>query len=308
MHQRRPPRIALVVACTQRKRLVPSVELRLGSIEGSPEERSVEWRRRVRSIKAKTLPAHELYVGDHWRAACEAYELALRYSNRAELWVISAGHGLVRSGKSLKAYSATFASGSPDSVWRDSRDGDRRVRLTTWWSGLSHDAALTDLLDGDGAIVIAAGARYIEALGADIQAAAAHDQSNEHVSIISAGSRADEILLPASGRLRKTLGGTDAAINGRVLAALAARSVEHRFRRSAMSAALAELTAGAVATNRSSGKSATDNHIVRQIQRIRGQNPTISRTDALRHLRRSGTACEQGRFASLWAFALTGKH
>src|SRR5262249_11368130 len=131
--RRRPPRIVLVVSCSQRKRTPPPTELRLSSIDAAAEERAVHWRERLQEGPAIAHRAADLYMGDHWSAACKAYMLAKRYSSRAELWVISAGYGLIASSKTIKPYSATFANGSDDSVWRGTQDGDRQERLKAWW-------------------------------------------------------------------------------------------------------------------------------------------------------------------------------
>src|SRR5262245_771647 len=81
--RKRPPRVVFVVACSQRKRILPPTELRLSSIQASPDERLVEWARRIRDVEAPKERAGDLYAGDHWRSACEAYRLAKRYSSRA---------------------------------------------------------------------------------------------------------------------------------------------------------------------------------------------------------------------------------
>src|SRR6266516_150099 len=99
--RKRPPRVALVVACSQRKCTRPPEELRLSSIEAAPDERAVHWSRRIHEVDAANHRAQDLYVGDHWRAACEAYRLAQLYSSRAELWVVSAGYGLITSSKTI---------------------------------------------------------------------------------------------------------------------------------------------------------------------------------------------------------------
>src|SRR4051794_32552373 len=112
----RPPRIALVVACSHRKRVKPPNELRLASINARTEQRAAMWERRVRGVEAPRCPAQKLYMGAHWTAACQAFRLAQRYSSRAELWVISAGYGLIALDTAIKPYGATFASGSTDSV------------------------------------------------------------------------------------------------------------------------------------------------------------------------------------------------
>lgn len=279
---------------------MPRAELRLRSINGSLGARSIEWRRRIRSIEAAEYPAHDLYLGDHWRAACDAYKLALQYSSRAELWVMSAGYGLIPGSKSLKSYGATFANGSVDSIWRGSADGDRREYVRAWWQSLPHEEALPGLLKGGGAIVIAAGATYLDVLTVDLTTALERDMSGDRISVVSAGSRHAGALLPVTGRFRGAVGGTDASINARVLGLLAAEAPAHHFRHSAMSATLNRLASRMPTTDRRTGNPRSDDQVVSWINGVRRRKPTISRTEALREFRGAKLACEQSRFASLW--------
>jgi hypothetical protein len=306
--RKRPPRIVFVVACSQRKRTLAPIELRLSSINARPDKRSIEWTRRIREVQVGEDPAHELYLGDHWRSACEAYRLAKQYSNRSELWVISAGYGLIPSSKLIKPYSATFASGSADSVWRGPADGDRKSRLQNWWRALPHDATLVDLLQRDGTIVVAAGAPYLAALSDDLATAVDNDRTGDRISVVSAGTRGNGSLLPVSGNFRAAVGGTDAALNTRLLALLAAEPRLHRFRRSAMTTALTQFAARQPATQRTEGKAVTDDEVASRIDVIRRRLPAASRTQALRELRRAGIACEQSRFAAIWNAVLGDQH
>jgi hypothetical protein len=150
-------------------------------------------------------------------------------------------------------------------------------------------------------IVVAASAAYVEALDQDLRVVVDQDHSNERVSVVSAGSRATEALLPVDGRLRGALGGTDTGLNARALSFLAATAADHAFRRTAMSAALTTLALTSPPTQRVAGKSVDDDYVVQQMNVIRRRRPTISRTAALREFREGGIACEQSRFASLWA-------
>jgi hypothetical protein len=160
----------LVAACSQRKRVAAEAELSLSSIAFASDNRVGEWRRRLASVPAPRHSAQDTYAGDHWHAVLDAYRLASRYSGGTELWVISAGYGLIPSDTKIKAYSATFAAGNPDSVWRGRSDGDRVEGLQTWWRRLAHKAALEDLLPiRGGAMLIAAGAAYLTALDGDIE-------------------------------------------------------------------------------------------------------------------------------------------
>ena len=67
-----------------------------------------------------------------------------------------------------------------------------------------------------------------------------------------------------------------------------------------MMTALARIAPRLPTTRRTTGKTITDDQVVREIGAIRRGRPSISRTRALRELRESGIACEQSRFASIW--------
>jgi hypothetical protein len=245
-------------------------------------------------------------MGDHWKAALQAYQLAGRYSSRTELWVISAGYGLIPASSQIKSYSATFASGSADSVWRGARDGDRDTCFRKCWGLVGCGPVLADLVPprGNGTVVIAAGAAYLTAVSADLDAAIAQDSSRERVSVVSAGARGNGARLPASGLFRGVLGGTDSSLNARLLARLAADAPTHGFRRTAMETFLDGIAQGLAPNRRVRGRRATDSEVLTEIERTRVRSPSISRTDALRLLRTSGIACEQSRYASLWASAV----
>ena len=303
--RRRPPRIVLVAACSSRKRVSPPTDLRLSSIAASPVRRAAEWRRRIREIDVPVQQAQHLYAGDHWRSVCEAHRLAKKYSSRSELWVISAGYGLIAGSKLIKPYSATFASGATDSVWRGRFDGDRRQRLRLWWAALQHDVTLGDLLAArdTSAVVIAAGADYLTVLAADLEAALQRDTSGERLSVISAGTlgiRRNEMFLPANSRFRQAVGGTDSSLNARLLALLARDADAHQFHRPTMAAALTQMAATLPSRSRRTGRSASDAEISERIDEIRQRVAGISRTNALHQLRLDGIACEQSRFEVIW--------
>jgi hypothetical protein len=304
--RKRPPRVVLVVACSQRKRVPPPVELRLSSIEARPDGRVVEWTRRIRETEAAHHLARDLYLGDHWRSACEAYRLARQYSSRAELWVISAGYGLIPSSKLIKPYGATFASRAADSVWRGSAEGDRRECLSDWWQKLDHHRALAELLPNrdNGAVLIAAGSAYIDAIEADLAEALVRDPTGDRIAVICGGSRKNDAFLPVDGALRAAVGGTDSALNARLLAALAREAAEHGFSRARMEATVMRMVRAAPDSTRRVGTSTTDQEIARLVQTLRRRFAALSRTRALRELRKMGIACEQAHGYRLRASTL----
>src|SRR5206468_934735 len=120
---RRPEPVVLVAACAQRKRALAPDQLCLSTINGAPGRRLSEWRRRLVAVDAPLVSAESLYAGDHWHAVLEAFRTLQRHTPRVELWVISAGYGLIPAHQVVKPYSATFAAGNVDSVWRGPLDG-----------------------------------------------------------------------------------------------------------------------------------------------------------------------------------------
>src|SRR5437868_1959469 len=107
----------ILVSCTDRKRAAVSEELCLRTVPAKPiEERAKAWWLRITRHRGQAIPAMDLYAGDHWSVVRALPELAQRNSLKANLWVISAGYGLVPATACLLPYSATFAGNHPDTV------------------------------------------------------------------------------------------------------------------------------------------------------------------------------------------------
>jgi hypothetical protein len=230
----------------------------------------------------------------------DAYRLAKRYSSRTELWVLSAGYGLSSCTRAIKPYSATFASRSPDSVWRGEIDGKRTIRLWDWWDELPHQATLPDLVQRSEQIVIAAGAAYLTAIARSL-----NKIGGDQVAVISAGLRGHDWLLPVNGGLRAVVGGTYAVLNARLLALIAAESATHRFSPPAMADLLSRLAGASPSVGQyRPSRSLTDAEVAHAISSIRQKDASVSRTGALRRLRSQGFACEYDRFRRLWGKAL----
>lgn len=97
--------VHLIVTCTRRKTVAAGDTV-------FPDERDVEranglWLERLAQAHQGTSPmtAGELYTGQHWSRASAA---AAR--NGAEMWVISAGLGLLHVSDPVVPYEATFSS------------------------------------------------------------------------------------------------------------------------------------------------------------------------------------------------------
>ena len=143
-------RIAIVVPCTASKR-VPAGDLRISRIVGDEadgERRFRSWQRAVDAAEA-VGPARDLYAGPRWQASMRIPE-AVAEQHEADLFIASAGLGLILADKSVPSYSATFSRGSSDSVVAPGlSSGEQRGARWQWWAALTRKGPSLRSLAGD---------------------------------------------------------------------------------------------------------------------------------------------------------------
>ena len=251
-----------------------------------------------RKVEHRT-PADRLYRGDYWQAILEAHRQVNPILDRTELWILSAGYGLIPAGKRVKPYSATFASRATDSVWRGASDGDRRETLQQWWRSLPHEQALRELSSSaSDAVVLVGGA------STSVPSSAISTDCSRALRILiefRSSAREREALTPCCRSVPASagsLGGTDSALNARVLALLARKAHEHRFRHEAMARLLNRIEA--TTPSRPTRRLLSDAQVVDQIGEMRETVSRLSRTTRFGCFGTSGFACEQRRFATIW--------
>src|ERR1700741_944870 len=100
----------IIVSCTDRKRLSVPLRLRARAIGDLPlKQRFERWWDRLSEPREQSVPAQDLYMGDHWQICRSLPAVAKAKGFRPKLWVTSAGYGLVGAEALLHPYSATFA-------------------------------------------------------------------------------------------------------------------------------------------------------------------------------------------------------
>ncbi|MEU1959666.1 hypothetical protein [Nocardia sp. NPDC019304] len=299
--------VHIVVTCTNRKRIAVPEQLTLGSISAvTPRDRFSTWTRRL-SEEPPTIPAEDLYCGDHWNIARSLPNLI---GEQASLWVCSAGYGLVPVDTCLNPYMATFSAGSRDSVGRD------RATTADWWRRLSDWAgphpdqprsfAGLARRDPDATIVAVLSNPYLYACADDLRSAAASLNSIDKFIVIGANRATPEledVVIPIPATLRSVVGGS--------LHALQVRAATHLLPLAMAEPAgigrkvLRELAQQVVAaappdpSRRAPGVRMGDDE-VRQFIILHRVAPAVSATRLLRKLRDSGFSCEQGRFKKLY--------
>jgi hypothetical protein len=123
-------RVALISSCTNRKKLPPSQELLARSLpEASISNLAQEWSRRLASA-GKKIPARNLYAGRAFTEALTGTDAA-----NADLYVVSAGLGLVSVESDVPSYSLTVVRADKDNVLLKATDGTDNPKI--WWAKLN---------------------------------------------------------------------------------------------------------------------------------------------------------------------------
>jgi len=309
--------IDVVVTCTERKTLVVEPELHAGNIPSSSlPERVQKWTTALQSASGPTKAADALYAGDHWQVA---RSIAAHHSGGVvvNVWVVSAGYGLVQMDTQMHPYAATFARRHADSVVPP----QARFSAADWWHELAHWrppglrgprtlAALSALVEENDArfLLISLSESYASALSADIDAAAA--RLGDRVGIMSIGSNSDTRsagpatlvapTIPGDARLKPVVGGAMQSLNVR----LTRRIVQEAQRWFPSFSDLANLTTSwmeAAPPRVAFDRVKLNDEALRQfIEEGLKVNPESAHTALLRALRDSGRACEQARFRALF--------
>ncbi|MGS2616359.1 hypothetical protein ACVCAH_17815 [Micromonospora sp. LZ34] len=301
------PRMHVVVTCANRKNLAVPAALRVGALSDHlPRQRLAEWIRRLSEPGQPSTAATSLYAGEHWTAA---RNLVTTVSVEAQLWVCSAGYGLIPATAHVRPYAATFAMREGDSVGRSSTEN------RDWWRGLSgwvgpepgaprsfYDLARTN---PDDTIIAVLSNTYLRACSDDLRRAAGQLRDPQRLTIVGpaqADPDLDELVVGVAARMRPAVGGSLLALNVRVAQRLVGLVTADpgTHRRSHLRALAHELAATAPPpAPRAHRERMTDDEVKAFIRPLAAAGPT-SATRLLRRLRDSGKSCEQARFKQLF--------
>ncbi len=310
---RREPTVHVVVTCANRKCQTVPEHFRLQNLSvEAPGERCRAWLERL-SSGSPTIAAKDLYAGEHWQVARNLPEAA---GPSADLWVSSAGYGLISAAAPIHPYAATFAIGQPDSVATTSDAARRWWRELSKWEGPRAGeprsfAALAEQ-DPDSVIIAVMSDAYQRACSHDLEDAASRLTDAENLSVFGPSGRCteiDDLIVPVTAALRPAVGGSFQALNVRAADYIlrTARESGTPLRRSLLIKLINDATAAAPedAGRRPAGARLVDDDIRAYIRECISHGPT-SATKLLRLLRDSGQSCEQARFKALFAEVSSG--
>lgn len=291
----------VVTNCTARKRTgVPVVRFNPRWAKQGLSHAVERWNATL-AAQAEVMPAGRLYVG---RSICEARTAAHGIS--AELFVVSAGLGLVSSERPVPAYDLSAAAGESGLSPILETLG---VRATDWWHALTARHGLRWLLkhQPQSVVLLALPADYLTLISGEFGDMTAAEISRLRVFTSESGRRAvadiDPQLpvMPYDDRLESIGGfaGTRSDFPQRALRHFTDRLAAHTL---PVDAAINEVRRALSAYERRSPpqRRRLDDEQIRSLIRKGWDACRGNSAHLLRYLRdREQVACEQGRFAEL---------
>jgi hypothetical protein len=202
-------RIVVITNCTARKseRIPHRRRARSLSKDKSIKKIARVWKARLREAKDR-IAVRDLYLGRSFTEARKASTLA-----GTNLYVVSAGVGLVRESDRVSSYSLTIGAEHEDSL-RAKVVGWRRSTASEWWKALYKTGVATRSIkrlikrNKDAVFVLALSAPYVSLVSAELEALS--DQELRRVRLVGPRSGSE---LPS--RLRRCWMPYDRRLNGR---------------------------------------------------------------------------------------------
>lgn len=304
----------IVLSCTNRKRVTSDSFPRLRDVLGDDVDlRVANWVERV-CVEPKLTEAMQLYAGEYWRAGLDLATTASRYF-RTQVWVLSAGLGLISATDRVPAYGATFASNHPDSVVSAGSSCPPSDARKAWWTALAawhgpgqaNDVrTVTELAlrDSSSAIVVCAGRHYVTAVGQDLQEAFMSIGRAPRLMVYGSGVPElglEPVWVSVPGRLRMRLGGSMASTGPRAAqATIEAYGPTGHLDATRARTFVRSLSDSAAPLPRLDRKRLDDQAIIDWIRSDFGAHPGATKSRALRRFRNDDLACEQSRFGRLF--------
>ncbi len=293
----------LLTACTQRKRSVPSPELSARNLPiGSAQAVNAEWASRISAVQPAGS-AGDVYCGRSIVEASSATRAAA-----GNLYVVSAGLGLVCIEETIPSYNLTVTKGGPDYIVEKFSAGETSA---DWWRLMSNRRSLSELSDRfDGLILVALPSPYLRMIAHELTEL--RESSLERVRILSGSdngvlpSRLSAQVIPYDGRLdgpQSPIRGTKSDFASRALRHFVEAILPEAPRAEAASHAK-KLESVMATWDRHEGRPGTrmSDTEIKTIARDNWARVGGSSTKLLRLLRDElNIACEQKRFARLAA-------
>ncbi|PCC66748.1 hypothetical protein SAMN02745121_00522 [Nannocystis exedens] len=310
------PHLNIVATCTERKRGEISSDLRLREIPPSDASaRAAKWWARLdAAMPLLREPASRVYAGEHWKLVQDLSKQVRQAGWRVDLWIASAGYGLLSERTPINPYSCTFSEGSPDQVSLGHRE-DRVGYNQAWWSALGRlrqssegPTTLRGLAEESprANYLFLCSPDYAKAMREDLVQALGCLRHPERLTIITSGAGWEHTplrdnVLVIDARTQSAWGGTMQGLHARTALNLLKQpgALQTHFSTADLRAQYETLVADTPKPEKHDRARMTDEDVVSFIRGELAKEPKAGWTGLLRTLRASGRACEQRRFRRL---------
>lgn len=286
--------------------------------------RAERWWRRLTTHTTVSVPAVDLYGGDHWSVAKSLPAAAAASGYEAQLWVASAGYGLVPADAQLRPYSATFAAGHRDSVFPARRDATTRSAfMRDWWLHLGATPGprrgaprtVTQLVKAspNACVMVVGSPDYISAMAADLSCAISRAPHPDRIIVVSrpgefARGVLGDHLIPSDARLQRGVGGARTSLHVRVAKKILEEIPQWDLSAAVLRSHYRRVLASSAAAPTFDRERLTDQQVEQFVRAEVRRTPGVSCTRVLRALRDRGLACEQSRFKHIFQRTITSRH
>ena len=298
-------KIHLITNCTNLKKTNIHGKIQLRNLIENNSARNIvnSWCEQLENAEQK-VPANEVYAGDHWKVAKSIVKPNL------ELWVLSAGYGLIHNSSKIGSYDATFSSGSENSI--------NKTGLTNreWWNTL-HERRNSDVskceslrslvsTNTDDVFFIAASPGYLKVIQDELEQLVLEKKlTNENFFIVSSKHNISEQLIPffleSKADFCSTLKGGRVSLNIRLAKYLLGESKANIFDSKNVIDRYNNLENNAIKLLVKNRKKLSDEEVISFIKNELNinQGAKVSASMLLKKLRNENLACEQKRFSRL---------
>lgn len=316
-----PQPVLVLVTCASRKFLPAPAERMLRNARGdSVADLARGWVSQLVRSGSPRLPAAELYAGNYWSDVRSLPGYWPR--GQIEVWICSAGYGLLSWRTAIGPYSATFSPGHPDSLPGRIAGPTAGPLRRSWWAALAEwegpEPGLPRTIEQlvvsrpGWPVLVVASSGYLGAFADDLRASVPRLDNPDELAIISAGTRdlpgLTRHLIPCDARLRRLVGGPMTSLNARIAGLALADAAPRPLGAAGLRAWSQGLLDGLESRPAVARARIGDDQVLEYIRGELLHNPGVSRSTLLQRLRDSGRACEQARFAALFLRARGGIH
>ena len=137
-------RVLILSTCSSLKRFPIAAECNLGVYKGEPYDLVLNnWLETIQGPTNQKFPAQDLYIGSNWKEVLSCAKTASSVGFVPQLWVVSAGWGLIPANYKITLYAASFSEGESsihNLKWPQEFNNKQRSR--SWWQTINQKRKL----------------------------------------------------------------------------------------------------------------------------------------------------------------------